>query len=458
MTELLFLLASIVLILVCGIFVAAEFSFVTVSRRQVERLAAKGDHQAQGILHGLKNLSTQLSGAQIGITITNLAIGLLAEPAVASFVEGPLALIGIPDPLITSVAVTLAIILASAATMVFGELIPKNLAITRPLETARFVQSTQRRFTWLMHYPILFLNGTANAILRKFNIDPREELASARSGEELLAVVKYSAESGTLPEETARMLQRSFKFGDRNVADVATPRVKLITIGIDNTVSDVIKLARHSGHSRFPVVGDSIDRVAGIVHIKNAVKVPYDERRSVLVKTIMEPALIVPSSVDLDSFMEKIQADKMQMAVIIDEYGGTDGVVTMEDIVEELVGEVRDEHDRSGARIRPLNDTSWSLSGLLRPDEVNEATGIVIPEDDDFETMGGLLLDEFEEVPDAGDFFYIDTVNHEAQKRRIKLTVHTMDGNRVDRFMLEVVPVSQQSTEGGQSEIRKVES
>lgn len=156
MIELLFLVISIALVLICGIFVAAEFSFITVNRHQVERLALKGDRKAKGILHGLKTLSTQLSGAQVGITITNLAIGLLTEPAVAYYIEGPLLALGLSEKLVASLSITLAIVLASAVTMVFGELVPKKFAITKPLETAKFVQGVHRKFTWLMHFPILF--------------------------------------------------------------------------------------------------------------------------------------------------------------------------------------------------------------------------------------------------------------------------------------------------------------
>lgn len=439
MTELVLLLATVALILACGVFVAAEFSFITVDRNRIERLAKKGDRKAQGVLHGLKTLSTQLSGAQIGITITNLAIGLLAEPAIAELIKSPLSHAGISGPLVHGVAVTIAVAVATFATMVFGELVPKNLAIAKPIATAKFVQTMQRAFSWAMHYPIILLNGTANRLLRPFHIEVREELASARSAQELLSVVRHSAETGVLSKDTALMLTRSLEFSERVAGDVATPRVKVDTLDLDDSVAQVIALAKDTGHSMFPIIKENLDNIVGVVHLKSAVRIPFKDRRKTPVTQIMEPPLYMPSSVELDTLLQKLRANNVQMAIIVDEFGGTDGIVTLEDLVEELVGEVRDEHDEQGLLIKKLGKHGWLVSGLLRPDEVSEAIGIELPEDEDFETLGGLLLDQFEEIPEIGDSVYLDTMNHEGNEQRLKLTVRSMDGRRVDRFILEKV-------------------
>jgi CBS domain containing-hemolysin-like protein len=423
-------------------FVAAEFSFITVDRTRIERMARKGDRQAQGVLKGLQTLSTQLSGAQIGITITNLAIGLLAEPAIAELLKDPLSQAGITGAWLHAIAMTLAIAVATFATMVFGELVPKNLAITKPVATARFVQSTQRGFSSLLHYPILFLNGTANRILRRLHIEPQEELASARSAEELLSVVRHSAKSGALPKDTALMLERSLEFGERVAADVATPRVKVVTVDLEDKVAKILALAKDTGHSLFPVVKGNLDAVAGIVHIKDVVKVPFEDRQTVQTKQILQPAVYIPSSLELDALLQRLRANNAQMAILVDEFGGTDGIVTIEDLVEELVGEVRDEHDEQGLLITQLGEQSWLLSGLLRPDEVSETVGIELPEDEDFETLGGLLLDKLEKIPDIGDSVFLDTVDRDGDVQRIKLTVRSMDGRRVDRCILERVDSS----------------
>jgi CBS domain containing-hemolysin-like protein len=420
-------------------FVAAEFSFITVDRNRIERLAKNGDRRAQGVLQGLKTLSTQLSGSQIGITITNLAIGLLSEPAIAASIKSPLAQAGISGSLVHGVAVFIAICLATFATMVFGELVPKNLALARPVATAKFVQSMQRNFSRAMHYPILLLNGTANHILRPLHIEPQEELASARSAQELLSVVRHSAKNGVLSKETALMLARSLEFSERVAADVATPRVRVDALDLNDNVAQVVALAKDTGHSIFPVIKDNLDTVVGAVHLKNVVKIPFKDRQKVPVKQIMEPPLFMPASVELDTLLQKLRANNAQMAIIVDEFGGTDGIVTLEDLVEELVGDVRDEHDEQGQLIKQLNENSWLVSGLLRPDEASEAIGLGLPEDEDFETLGGLLMDKFEEIPEIGDSVYLDTTDQEGKRQRLKLTVRSMDGRRVDRFILQKV-------------------
>jgi CBS domain containing-hemolysin-like protein len=447
MIELLLLIISLALVLACGLFVAAEFSFITVDRRQVERLAARRDVQAQGVLAGLKTLSTQLSGAQVGITLTNLLIGILAEPALAKLISGPLLALGLPEAVVTPIALILAVSLATVVTMIFGELVPKNLAVTKPLATAKFVQGVQRSFTWVMHYPIRLLNATANGILKRLRITPQEELASARSAEELLTVVRHSASQGSLPAETAFMLKRSLEFSGKNGSDVATPRVRVEFIDLEDSVSKIIELANRTGYSRFPVIKDSHDHVVGIVHIKNAVTVPYARRATTPVKEVMEPPIFVPASVGLDVILEKLRDSKMQLAITIDEFGGTDGIVTIEDLVEELVGEVRDEHDRAGFAIRQLNSTSWLVSGLMRPDEISEVIGITLPEDEDFETLGGLIQDKLEEVPDVGDSVTLDAIDHTGQLRSLKMSVRSMEGHRVDRFILEVLPAEKSRPE-----------
>ncbi len=400
MTELIFIAVSLALVVACGIFVTAEFALVTVNRSRIERLAAKGDKRAAGVLTGLRSLSTQLSGAQIGITITNLAIGFLAEPSVAALVRPPLENIGISGSPATTISVFLAISAATIVTMLFGELVPKNVAIAKPVESAKAVQRTQRSFTALMHYPILFMNGAANKIVRALNIEPQEELASARSVDELLSVVKHSARRGTLAKDTAILLERSLEFSERRASDVMTPRVRLEVVGAQDNVLAVIEAVKESGFSRFPVIDKKIDNIVGIVHVKDAVAVPFETRPKVEIKSIMQPATFIPSSIELDILTEKMREEALESVVTIDEFGGVDGLVTLEDLIEELVGEVKDEHDEEGVAIKPLSESSWLISGLLRPDEIGQVVGLVLPEDEEFETIGGLVMDRLEEVPE----------------------------------------------------------
>ena len=223
MIELLLIVLALALVVACGAFVAAEFAFVTVDRSTVDRAAESGDRGARGVQQALRHLSTQLSSAQVGITVTNLLIGFMAEPAIADLVSGPLESAGVPEGAVPAIALAIALILATGVTMIFGELVPKNLAIAAPLATAKMVQRFQRGFTIAAGPIVTFFNGTANAILRRIGVEPQEELASARSAEELTSLVRRSAEQGTLERGTATLLQRALAFGERSAHEIMTP-------------------------------------------------------------------------------------------------------------------------------------------------------------------------------------------------------------------------------------------
>jgi CBS domain containing-hemolysin-like protein len=436
-TEALLILASLVLVAACGAFVAAEFAFITVDRSAAERAAEAGDRKARGLLSALRTLSTQLSAAQVGITVTNLLIGFMAEPAIGRAVEGPLESAGLSSTGAEAASLIIALVLATTLTMIFGELVPKNLAIARPLATARAVQGFQRAFVTATGPVVRFLNRTANAILRRLGVEPQEELASARSAEELASLVGRSAEQGTLALETATLVQRSLAFGERTAEDVMTPRGRMEWLAADAPVRAVFEKARATGHSRFPVLADGGSDVAGVVHVKNAMAVPHDRRGTVPVSEVMAPPVLVPSSVELDPLLARLREGGLQMALVVDEFGNVDGLVTLEDLIEEIVGEVRDEHDKRDDSARRLADGSWALSGLLRPDEVARLTDVLLPEDDDYETLGGLIGDRLERMPAAGDAVEVDARDTESRPLRIRLTVTRMDSLRVDRVRME---------------------
>jgi CBS domain containing-hemolysin-like protein len=454
MVELLLVLVSAALILACGGFVAAEFSFVTVDRSTVDREAEAGDKRAIGVRSALRSLSTQLSAAQVGITITNLLIGFLAEPSISALLEGPLGSLGISDGAVAGVALLIGFILANGLTMVFGELVPKNLAITHPLETAKGVQAFQRGFTVAFRPVISGANEIANAILRRIGIEPQEELASARSPDELGSLVRHSALQGTLELKTATLLEKSLDFGERRADDAMTPRVRVTTLPPESPVMAVIEAARESGRSRFPVVSEGSEQVEGIVHVKHAVAVPYERRGEVTVSEVMAEPVLVPSSMELDPLLTELRQVGLQIAIVVDEFGSFDGIVTLEDLIEEIVGEVRDEHDPREDPVRPIQDGIWGLSGLLRPDEIADRTGVHLPEDEDYETVAGLIAFELGEVPEAGDSVSVEALDEEGIRLRASLTVLTMDELRVDRVRLEVAPLEpgEDAAEGGEEQ------
>ena len=449
MIELLLLLAGVVLIALCGLFVAAEFSFVTVDRVAVERDAEGGDRTATGLKRALESLSTQLSTAQVGITVTNLGIGFLAEPALAELLEGPLGSLGVSEEAVTGVAVAVGFVLANVFTVIFGELVPKNLAIARPMGTARRVQTFQRTFTVLFGPVIRVANGSANRILERLGIEPQEELAASRSAEELASLVRRSAEQGLLEEETADLMERSVEFGEHRADDVMTPRVRVETIQPGDPVSAVIEAARMTGRSRFPVIGEGEEEVEGIVHVKHAVTVPFENRNSVPVKEVMAPPVFVPSSLELDHLLAKLRNVGLQIAVVVDEFGSFDGIVTLEDLVEEIVGEVRDEHDPKEDPVVELGPRSWRVSGLLRPDEIEDRTGIELPEDEEYETVAGLIAFELGRVPGQGDYIGVDARDRSNDREavRVRLSVVRMDGLRVDRVKMELLGAGEETAE-----------
>ena len=443
MTEWVLLGVSLLLVAGCGVFVAAEFSLVTVDRAAVEQAAASGDSGAQGIQRALRSLSTQLSGAQVGITITNLAIGFLAEPAIAGLVDGPLEAAGLPHDAVHPVAIAFGLALGATLTMLFGELIPKNLAIARPMPTARATQAFQRGFTGVMAWPIRLLNGSANAVVRRLGMEPQEELRSARSSTELASLIQRSASYGTLDPDTAELMERSVEFSTRTAGEIMTPRVRTSSLEDTDRASAVIELTRETGHSRFPVLGND-DTVVGTVHVKHAVALPVHERATTRVRHIMVKPIVVPDSLRLDPLLELLRDDGFQMAVVLDEYGGQAGIVTLEDVVEEIVGDIADEHDAIAARARERGDGSWILSGLLRPDEVEDITGVTLPDHEDYDTIAGLVLRELGRIPEAGDVAEIMiTVPGPERPRRLRvvLTVAHMDGLRVDRVSMRTEPV-----------------
>lgn len=441
LTSALLLVLALALVAACGFFVAAEFSLVTVDRTAVDQEVAAGDSGAAGLQRALRALSSHLSGAQLGITVTNLAIGWLAEPVVSGLIDHPLRSIGVAESALGPIAVTVGLVLSTVITMVFGELVPKNIALALPMRTAKATQRALRAFTAINRGPIRLLNGTANALVRRFGIEPQEELRSARSSSELTSLIQRSADEGTLDAETAELMERSVEFGTRTAGEIMTPRVRQHSIEENDRAQAVIELARRTGHSRFPVL-DEREAVVGTVHVKNAVALPVHERATTRVKHLMARPILVPDSLRLDPLLALLRKESFQMAIVLDEYGDQAGIVTLEDVIEEIVGDIADEHDALGSRARLRRDGTWSLSGLLRPDEVEDLTGVALPEGEEYDTIAGLVLRLLGRIPLRGDTAEVavpDTSDPDRLGLRTAvLTVEHMDGLRIDRISLRV--------------------
>lgn len=393
MTEWLLVGLGVLLTVGTAVFVASEFSLVTLDPAVVgtsdddpedPSSGAAPDRRTRSVRRALKHLSTELSSAQVGITITTILLGYTAQPAIKTLVEGAVG----GGSVVTAttawvIAVIASVVLVNFFSMLFGELIPKNYALSRPLATARLVVPVQRVFTQALRPVIAALNGSANAILRRMGVEPKEELSGARSASELAALVRRSAQVGTLDSAMARLLTNAVELDELTAVDVMTDRMRVVVVSHEDSASAVIELARRTGHSRFPVIGDSRDDIVGLVHLRRAVAVPRERRGQVPVVALMDDAPRVPETVRLGPLLVELRSFGLQMAVVVDEYGGTSGVVTFEDVVEELVGDVADEHDARRAGALLASDGSWVVPGLLRPDELAERTGLEVPEGPD---------------------------------------------------------------------------
>jgi len=424
----LLLLVSLALVAACGVFVAAEFSFLAVNRAAIEDQSADGDTAARGVLRALRSLSTQLSGAQVGITVTNLAIGLLAQPAIGRLLNPLLADIDITDASADTISILVGLIVATVVTMVFGELVPKNLALANPEAVAKAVQGPNRFFTALTKPLSGGFNATANAIVRALGVEPSEELATARNPQELVSLVRHSATTGTLSDRTAGLLKNALTFDDQLAGDVMTPRIKVRHLPAGASMIDLLRAAAASGRSRFPVTGEDIDDVVGVVNLVEAFAVPADQRSTTAVATAARPVHAVPGTLPVDDVLALMVATHTHMVIVVDEYGGLDGVITREDLVEELVGELDDEHDDPRDSAGAVSNVGpWRLSGLLRPDEVFDLTGVWLPDESDYETIAGLIVSRLHRIARVGDSVEIgDAV----------LRVETMDRLRIDRVTL----------------------
>ncbi|WP_059007823.1 hemolysin family protein [Streptomyces specialis] len=425
MTEVLLLLVALLLTLACAVFVAAEFSLTTVERGQLERAAAAGDKRAAGALEGVRALTFQLSGAQLGITVTSLVIGMLAEPSLAALLRGPLRAAGLPAGAASSAAVALGVALSTVLLMVVGELVPKNWAISRPLAVARVVAGPQRGFTAAFGPFIRHLNDTANRLVRRLGLEPAEELASARTPQELVALARHSAAQGVLPPDSAELFVRTLHLGELTAHSVMTPRVDVHALAADATAADAANLTLATGLSRFPVYRDGLDDVVGVVHIKDVLGLSRRTRTVTPVSRVMTEPLLVPGTVPVDRLLERLRGGG-SLAVVVDEYGGTAGVVTLEDIVEEVVGEVRDEHDPAAAPdLAPAGTGTWEADGGVRVDRL-AAIGLTAP-DGPYETVAGLLATALARIPAEGDtagvagwrLTVLATARHRAARVRI---------------------------------------
>lgn len=415
-------------------FVAGEFALVAADRTKVEHMAEQGHRGAISTLKALKTLSFQLSGAQLGITVTSLLVGFIVRPTLGEALIPAAEAVGVPRDAVEGASVALALLLATAVQMVVGELIPKNIAVAEPLATSSLLATPFRVVNAVLKPLIVALNAAANATVRLFGIEPRDELESTVSLEELETLIQSSRRSGLLPEADFSLLSRSITFAGKTAADALVPRTRVVAIQRDALVPELRALAVETGHTRFPVYAQDLDQIEGVVNVKSIFTLSPEERPSTAVSTLVADVPMVPESRPLDLLLTQMRRDRAHMVVVLDEYGGTAGILTLEDVLEEIVGDIEDEHDPS-VRSTPstVPEGVFLLAGLLHPDEVHQSCGFEMPEGD-FETLGGFLLDQFGRIPEVGD-----QIGHDGWEFKVK----EMDGRRIAEVLAVGPPLDE---------------
>lgn len=399
---------------------------MAVERSRVDADAAAGDRRARITGAALRRLSFHLSGCQLGITVTTLVLGFVAEPTVAEAIE-PLIDSFVHEEDVQGVSIVVALVLATLVSMIVGELVPKSLAIARPRVVAYALAPPMALIDRVFGAVISFLNGAANWTVRRVGIEPQEELASVRSLEELELLIRSSGEEGTLEPKALRLLTRSMRFGGKDAAAALVPRRAVVSLATEDTVAAIAERAVATGFSRFPVVGADLDDVRGVVHVKDVYRVPYADRATTPVTDVMQAPFVVPETRPLADLLGDLRGSGVHLAVVVDEHGGTAGIISLEDVLEELVGAIDDEHDPPTPRLTGLlRPGQWRLDGSLHPDEVYDACGFEMPEGD-YETLAGFVLDRLGHIPDVGEGFV-----HEGWE----VDVAALDGLRVATVVL----------------------
>ncbi len=391
-------MAIVLLTAATGYFVAQEFAYVAVDRERLRTMADDGDPAAQRALRVTQRLSFVLSGAQVGITVTALLAGYVAEPFLGRGTAELLGMTGLSDTVSTSISMVFALLFATVVQMVLGELAPKNLAIAKPETLARALSRSTLIYLAVVGPLIRVFDATANRLLRAIGIEPIEELPQGATSEDLDRIIANASSEGTLDARAAQLLDHGLDFRVRTAAEVMRPRVDVTTIGAGEPASRVVELL-DTGHSRFPVIGDGVDDVVGVVSIAEVVTLDPAARAATTVGDLATAPVALPESMRLPEVLDRLKRAHRQMAIVVDEYGGFAGIITLEDVAEELVGEIHDEDDLPEPLIEADGDGAWQIPGRARVDEIAAATGIRLPDDDMYDTVSGLILARLGHLP-----------------------------------------------------------
>ncbi|MEV6437598.1 hemolysin family protein [Streptomyces anulatus] len=402
-SALLGLLAVFVLTAGTGYFVAQEFAYVSADRLTLAREAAAGDKRAARAVKVLERLSFMLSGAQLGITVTGLVVGFLAEPSVSALLRPALNGTGLSDGLVSGISVVLSFVVATVIQMVLGELAPKNLALAVPESMAKSLASSTLVYLRIVGPVVHVFDGVANRLLRRIGIEPVEELHHGATLEELGHLIGESHEQGELPAATAELMDHALEFSERNLGEVMIPRADVAFVRRDALAAEAVELIARHGHSNYPVLGDHPDDPAGVLGVRELMRLPAADVGRTTVGSLARRPLLLPELLRLPAAVAQMRERDDEFAVVLDEHGGLAGIVTYEDIAEELVGDIADESD-TVVELAVADGSGWIVDAGRRLDEIEEATGVELPqESDDYDTLAGLIIDRLGRFPTVGD-------------------------------------------------------
>jgi len=396
------LVGVVVLTVGTGFFVAQEFAYVAADRNRLQADAEAGDRAAARAVRVMRRVSFVLSGAQLGITVTGLVVGYIAKPAISELVAPVMRAAGMPAGAVGTVSVTIGFILATVIQMVLGELGPKNWGISDPERVARLLSAPTLAYVKVFGPVIRVFDGAANWVLRRVGIEPAEEVHGGATAEELDLIIEEATREGHLPRHLSDLLDRALDFADHTAGQAMVPRPEVAHINADETADHLVDLLESPGHSRYPVLGSDADDVVGVVGVKELLSLPVRRRPTTPVRKLARPAVLVPDTLPLPDVLDQLRAQGEEFACVVDEYGGLAGVLTLEDIAEELVGEFHDENDEAEPAPAREPDGAWVLPGDTRIDEAERATGIVLPQGP-YETLGGLAMAALGRMPARGD-------------------------------------------------------
>ena len=424
------LLLVLFFLLMNAFFVAAEFSLVRVRKSQVEILVDEGRKGAKYAKLVADNVNAYLSACQLGITLASLALGWLGEPAVSKLFEPLFTALNVPEAATHGISVAIGFIIITALHIVVGELIPKSLAI---FSTERYALFTAAPLVWFYRitYPVMWLfNSITNGVMRLLGHDVANE-HEVYTGEEIKLLIDESTESGLIDPEQNEYVDNIFDLGDKDAEAIMTPRTDVVCIDLEDPLEQNLETVLRYKYTRYPVCRDSKDHIIGFVHVKDLYTLP---KNATIDDLRIRAIQAVPESVSIAKLLQTLQSKRTKIAVVVDEHGGTAGIVTMSDIMEQIVGRIDDEyaHGGSDAAVR-LDDGSYLVDGSMAIDEVEELIGFEPEEASECETAGGLLLTLFDRIPDEGDTVAVEHGNDKAS-----FTVVGMDRHRIDKIRVVV--------------------